>query len=748
MVAKKKLNHHVIFKTMRISFLFLIVISIAFNVNAQSRIEKLANEDYSTFNFSKAIARFQKVDPKNIEIWRKLAYSNEVLGKYKDAEFCWKKVAESGYASGEDMYQYAQSLKYSKKYNESQEWLKKANEKLDKDTRVQRNLNLEQGDYTELQKDKGNASVKHLSMNSEDQDFGPTIMGEQVVFASTRAIESPISRIWNWNGLPFLELYAADVLPNHDLGNIHPFQKRMKGKYHEGPASFNKNLDFVMFTRNNYGGRDKTGARGLQLYSSTKDEKGKWSKPAGINLNSSDYSVGHPSLTSDGKIMYFVSEMPGGIGGTDIYKSVLAANGTWSKPENLGKAINTEGNEMFPFYHESGLLYFASDGHQGLGGLDNFVAKLGEDGSVQDIINLGFPVNSSFDDFSIVFKSDMKSGYFASNRNGGSGNDDIYAVNVLKMWEFEKPITLIVKDSKGNLIGKQDIALNLGESTMMVTTSDDGKVTVDALTWKNVVALAERKTFFNSEVKFAANEMKKGDVVEIVMNPLPIFDVVGCVTDNSNNQPLSNVAIEWVNKKTGEVKKFTTNDKGEFNELLTKNVWTDTISYKVILSKNGYLSKVVSYDHILVEDGKVSVNKEANLAMEPLKVGADLGKLVQVNPIYFDLGKYEIRPDAAVELDKIVDLMNANPTMVIELGSHTDCRSSKAFNLKLSDNRAKASAEYIKKRITDPKRIYGKGYGESKLVNQCECEGKKLSMVCSEEEHQANRRTEFKLIKI
>ena len=722
--------------------------SIALNVNAQSRIEKLANEDYSSFNFSKAIARFQKVDPKNIEIWRKLAYSNEVLGKYKDAEYCWKKVAESGYASGEDMYQYAQALKYSKKYNESQEWLKKANEKLSQDSRVLRNLSLEHGDYAELQKDRGNAAVKHLTMNTEDQDFGPMIYGEQVVFASTRAIESPVSRLWNWNGLPFLELYVADVLPNHDLDNIHSFQNRMKGKFHEGPASFNKNLDFVMFTRNNYSGRDKSGARGLQLYSSTKDEKGKWSKPIGININSSDYSVGHAALSPDGKTMYFVSEMPGGMGGTDIYKSTITSNGTWTKPENLGKEINTEGNEMFPFFHESGLLYFASDGHQGLGGLDNFVAKLGEDGSVQDVVNLGAPVNSSFDDFSIVFKQDMKTGYFASNRNGGSGNDDIYSVNVLKMWEFEKPITLIVKDNKGNLLSKQNIELNINENIQTVATNEKGEAVVDALTWKNVTAHVERTAFFDSEVKFAANELQKGDKVEIVMNPLPIFDVVGVVTDKSNNQPLSDVKVEWVNNRTGEKMEFNTKSNGEFNELLTKNVWTDTLNYKVVLSKKGYLGKVVNYHHVLVEDGKVSVNKEADLAMEPLKVGQDLGKLIQVNPIYFDLGKFEIRPDAALELDKIVDLMNANPTMVIELGSHTDCRSSKAFNLKLSDNRAKASADYIKKKITDPKRIYGKGYGESKLVNQCECEGKKLSKVCSEEEHQANRRTEFKLVKI
>ena len=733
---------------MRISCLFLIVMSVALNVNAQSRIEKLANEDYSSFNFNKAIARFQKVDPKNIEIWRKLAYSNEVIGKYKDAEFCWKKVAESGFASGEDMYQYAQALKYSKKYSESQEWLKKANEKLANDSRVLRSLGKEQGDYTELQKDKGNATVKNLSMNTEDQDFGPMIYGEQVVFASTRALESPISRIWNWNGLPFLELYMGDVLPNHDLGNIQPFQKRMKGKYHEGPASFNKNLDFVMFTRNNYGGRDKTGARGLQLYSSTKDEKGKWSKPEGININSSDYSVGHAALTPDGKTMYFVSEMPGGIGGTDIYKSTFTANGSWSKPENMGKEINTEGNEMFPFYHETGLLYFSSDGHQGLGGLDNFVAKMGEEGNVQAVLNLGVPVNSSFDDFSIVFKGDMKTGYFASNRNGGKGNDDIYAVNVLKMWEFEKQITLIVKDTKGNLLGKQNIELKINETVQTVATNEKGEAVVDALTWKNVTARVERNTFFDSEVKFAANEMHTGDKVEIVMNPLPVFDLVGVVTDKSNNQPLADVMVEWVNTKTGEKKEFTTKANGEFSEILTKNVWTDTLNYKIVMSRKGYLGKVVNYRHVLVDEGKVAVNKEADLAMEPLKVGQDLGKMIQVNPIYFDLGKYDIRPDAAVELDKIVELMNANPTMVIELGSHTDCRSSKAFNLKLSDNRAKASADYIKKKITDPKRIYGKGYGESRLVNQCECEGKKLSMVCSEEEHQANRRTEFKLVKI
>jgi outer membrane protein OmpA-like peptidoglycan-associated protein/tetratricopeptide (TPR) repeat protein len=749
MVVKKKLNHLVIFRIMRfkkIVCLFLVLTSVM--SNAQSRLEKVANEEYNNFNYNIALNKFTKIDPKNIEIWRKMAYSNEVLGKYKESEMCWKKVAESGFASGEDMYQYAQALKYSKKYEESQAWLKKASEKMEKDTRIQRNLSLEQGNYSNLLKDQGNATVKLLSMNTEDEDFSPTLMGNQVVFASTRTIEAPVLRKWNWNGLPFLELYSGDVAPDDNIVNVRPFSSNLKGKYHEGPSAFNAQGDYVIYTRNNYEGRDKTGARGLQLFSAQKNAKGKWSKPVGLNINSSDYSVGHPALSADGKMLYFVSDMPGGFGGTDIYKSIRNSDGSWSKPVNLGKEINTEGNEMFPFYHESGMLYFASNGHQGLGGLDVFVAKFG-DNRVESVLNLGVPVNSSFDDFGFILKQDMKKGYFSSNRSHGKGNDDIYSVNVLKMWKFEKPIIIEVKDSLGNIIANQVIAIDLGEKGKVTGTTDaKGQWSTDALTWTNTVINVERPGFFVNEKNIDFNQKVKGDVISMVLNPLPIFDLFGIITDKSNNAPIGDVKVILTNLKTGEKKEIRTGKNGEIDEKVKSMVWTDTVKYSIAMSKPGYLGKEVKYESVLVGNGKVKFNDKADLSMEPIKVGTDLGKLIQINPIYFDLGKYDIRPDAALELDKVVAIMNTNPTMKIELGSHTDCRGSKASNMTLSDNRAKASAEYIKSRITDPSRINGKGYGESKLVNKCECEGKKESIVCTEEEHQANRRTEFKIVKI
>ncbi len=716
--------------------------------NAQSRLEKVANEEYNNFNYNIALNKFTKIDPKNIEIWRKMAYSNEVLGKYKESEMCWKKVAESGFASGEDMYQYAQALKYSKKYEDSQTWLKKASEKMEKDSRIKRNLSLEQGNYSQLLKDQGNATVKLLSMNTEDQDFSPTLMANQVVFASTRSIEAPILRKWNWNGLPFLELYAGDVAPDQDVVNVRLFSSNLKGKFHEGPASFNGQGDYVIYTRNNYSGLDKSGARGLQLFSSQKSENGKWSKPVGLNINNSDYSVGHPTLSADGKTLYFVSDMPGGIGGTDIYKSTRNSDGTWTKPMNLGKEINTEGNEMFPFYHESGMLYFASNGHQGLGGLDVFVAKLGEE-RVESILNLGVPVNSSFDDFGFILRQDLKRGYFSSNRPHGKGNDDIYSVNVLKMWKFEKPIIVEVKDSLGNAIANQVISIDLGTKGKISGTTDaKGQWTTDALSWTKTVFNVDRPGYFVSEKSVDMEQKNKGDVITLVLNPLPIFDLVGTITDKSNNAPISDVKVILTNLKTGEKKEIRTGKNGVIEEQVKSLVWTHTVKYLIALSKPGYLGKEVKYENVLVGNGKVKFNDKADLAMEPIKVGQDLGKLIQINPIYFDLGKYDIRPDAAMELDKVVAILNTNPTMKIELGSHTDCRGSKASNMKLSDNRAKASAEYIKSRITDPTRINGKGYGESKLVNQCECEGKQPAPVCTEEEHQINRRTEFKVVKI
>lgn len=215
-----------------------------------------------------------------------------------------------------------------------------------------------------------------------------------------------------------------------------------------------------------------------------------------------------------------------------------------------------------------------------------------------------------------------------------------------------------------------------------------------------------------------------------------------------NDQLLADDTNKIVDKKSGKVIfDGKTPGTSEFSQGLDGIKLNDELTYTITLSKEGYLTKVADFKHIVDKPGVINVHEKLDVSIGKVEIGTDLATLIDIKPIYFDLGKYIIRKDAAVELEKIVKVMNEYPSMVIQLGSHTDCRSSKDFNMKLSSNRAKASADYIKKKIKNPERIYGKGYGESKLKVNCPCEGAVKSN-CSEEEHQKNRRTEFIIMKM
>jgi outer membrane protein OmpA-like peptidoglycan-associated protein len=220
------------------------------------------------------------------------------------------------------------------------------------------------------------------------------------------------------------------------------------------------------------------------------------------------------------------------------------------------------------------------------------------------------------------------------------------------------------------------------------------------------------------------------------------------VTDASTKQPLGATKLKITDQKTGEVLIDTlTSITGDVMKGLTERKVGNQLSLVIELKKDGYLGKTVNFNHAITQPGIINVHEQLDLSLDKLDVGMDLAKLIDIKPIYFDLNKFNIRKDAAIELEKIVKVMNEYPSMVIELGSHTDCRASIAYNEKLSDNRAKASAAYIKSRITNPGRIYGKGYGEAKLIVDCPCEGT-MKSTCPEEEHQKNRRTEFVIMKM
>jgi len=714
------------------------LILFSFSLSAQKSKIKKAEKSYDEYSYEESIRKFEGITDKSVQIKRKLAESYYKTRNYIKAEEYYNQIVNSIESTSEDIYNYASVLAVNKKYQESEKWMVKFSELEQDDSRAKLYLN-NKGFYKFLLKDNAQYKIKNLDVNTQHQDFGTSYYMDKIVFASSRTKKGLIKRLWNWNELPFLDLFIAEVT-NSQLTNIKPFKKSFNKKYHEGPASYSKDGNYTVFTANNYKSKSKDGIIKLQLFTSKKDGK-KWEKAKPFKYNSNEYSVGHPYLTADGKKMYFASDMPGGYGGVDIYMTEMNAKGEWGIPKNLGNVINTEGNEMFPFVHEDGLLFFASDGLLGLGGLDIFVSFINE-ASFSAPKNLGVPVNSSFDDFAFIVNPKMKSGYFSSNREGGKGDDDIYSFKLLK--EFIPDVILkgTTKDEDGNILANTNIIIydENGNVLKEILSDKNGQFNFAVLP-NSVYKLESSKEKYITTIENVDLSEAKGDVEkDLILEKQSDFTLLCNINNKEDNTPVYGVKVTYIDNKTKASKTINTQDKGGFL-LKLKN---DSIDYTFILEKEGYAPKTITYTNILDKKGE----HKFNVSMQRIEIGEDLGKILNLNPIYFDLDKSFIRPDAKIELDKIVSIMNKYPNMVIELSSYTDCRASAIYNLKLSNRRAQASAHYIKTRISNPTRISGQGFGETKLVNDCGCESNRGKGIdCSEEQHQKNRRTEFKIIR-
>jgi outer membrane protein OmpA-like peptidoglycan-associated protein len=649
-------------KTIFITLLLFAGIGLTAGTQVKSRKELKGDKCFFIYAFEKAIDAYSHTKNLTTEGQRHLAESYHNIRRNAESECAYKKlVSLSEGVIPEDYYDYAMVLKNNGKIEESNNQMDTFYRLNPTDLRAA-DYNLHKSGLGNLQKDNGNFTVQHLDMNTDAQDFGTSYYKNSVVFASSRAKPKMVVRKYNWNGKPYLDVYISSV-ENNQLKDPDNFNKKMNGKLHDGPASFTKDGNFVAFTKNDYDVAKKDKTVELQIWFSTfKDNK--WSDPEPFSQNNTEYSVGQPCLSADGNTMYFTSDMPGGYGGSDIYRVTKTTGGEWGKPENLGNKINTEGDEMFPFYEENnGVFFFSSNGRFGLGGQDIFFCAL-NGSEFGTVINPGVPVNSASDDFAAVIDDKAAKGYLSSDRAGGSGDDDIYSFDILKL-DIGKQIRGIALDANGNSVPKTFITLTDDQGKLLdtLTTKEDGAFTFLAASGKNF-KLSGEKTGYADGV-------------------------------NSTNT---------------------------FGTALIVNA-------NVVLQKNTPV-----------------VTEIVPAVTEIVPVITDLAVTAALNSIYFDLNKYDIRPDAAKELDKIVKIMNDNPAMVVELRSYCDCRDTKEYNQVLSDNRATASADYIKKRITHPDRITGKGYGETHLVNGCDCDGDAAAN-CSEAEHQKNRRTEFIVIK-
>lgn len=641
--------------------LIFILTCIGFGLNAdaqeKSTREIKGDKQYFVYSFEKSIDYYSHTKNLTPAGQRRLAESYYNINQNFLAEEAYSKLMSNNQELvANDYFVFARLLKANGKNDQSFTVMDRFAELNPNDLRAKDYL-ANKSTLADLTKDNGKYIVKSLDVNTDADDFGPIYYKEKIVFSSTKSAPKMIVRNYNWTGKPFWNIYIADV-EDGQLKNAKNFDKSLNGNMHDGPASFSNNGTFMAFTRNNYSDKSTDKVVELQIHFSTfADEK--WSEPTPFILNNTEYSVGHPSLTSNGKTMYFTCDMPGGFGGADIYRTTKNDDGTWGKAENLGDKVNTESDELFPFIEEtSEMLYFSSNGRFGLGGLDVFVAKLNGT-TIQTVQNAGFPLNTVADDYAVIVNSTSTKGYVSSDRADGKGGDDIYAFD-MKVTEkeeviiVEKRIEGIAKDKNSNPLA----------NTFVTLFDDKGKV-LDTLTTQNDGAFT-----FNAETK----------------------------------------------------KNFTlTGKKEKYND---GSVDANTLS-----------------DEAIVKADIVLLTKKEVVA-EKIKVGEDLAKIVEFNNIYFDYDKYDIRKDAKGELAKIIEVMNDYPKMTVELGSHTDCRANNAYNQNLSNQRAKETADYIKKSITTPSRITSKGYGETKLLKNCPCSGDVVSD-CSEAEHQKNRRTEF-----
>ena len=479
--------------------------------------------------------------------------------------------------------------------------------------------------------------------------------------------------------------------------------------------------------------------------------EGKWNDPTPLPFSDPDTWYGCPAFSQDGKTLYFSSNKRGGKGGLDLFKASLDANGQWGKVTNLGESINTAGDEMFPFMAEDQRMYFASDGHPGLGGLDIFVANKDKDGNVA-VKNLGVPVNSRWDDFGIVFKT-LTDGYLSSNREGGKGDDDIYYFEILKPFRFTKTIKGKISDDKGNILaGNEILLLNVDASlSASAIAAEDGTFTFTIDTEDSIFyvqAVREKYETGKSEIINLATTDADEISTSLQLNKIPVFNLVIRVKNNRDNEPLSGVKLKIVDKNNQKTDLQETQWAGEFSKILEGFKMNQKISFEITLEKEGYQPKTISAEKILTAEG----NQIFELKIEPVKVekfetGIDIAKVINLKPIYFESASAKVNIESALILDQIVKVLNENPNMVIEINAHTDCRGPYNSNMALSDSRAKSCATYISSRITNPTRISGKGFGETKLINNCSCEGDQDSG-CSDEEHSQNRRTEFIIIKM
>lgn len=613
--------------------LFLMLAS----AHSQNKNTKQADKLFDSHQYVAAIDAYKQLDESlkgNAYVSKRIADGYYNIFNMEEAAKWYAKAVEQD-QDAETYYRYAQTLKSAGKYKEANIQMDKFSVLMPNDQRAKAHLKKPNYIPALASKDKL-FDMESVSVNDATySDFGPLLDNNgNVYFVSNRNTNNKKDK---WIDQPYLDIYQATLQSDGTLTNPENVSE-LNSVYHDGPVTVSTDGNTMFFARDGHSegvfkknkkSNSKIGQQGI--YKATKVD-GKWTNIQPVAFNSLEYSVSHPSLSKDGKTLYFASNMPGGLGDTDIWK--VSVNGdSYGQPQNLGAQVNSPQKEGFPFITEDNILYFSTTGRQGFGGLDIFRFDTTEQ---LDATNLGNPVNSKSDDFSFSLNLKYNIGFYASNRNG---SDDIYkAIPVCK-----------------------------------------------------AQAIAQ-------------------------------------VRDFKTGQPITQAQVAILDQHGNQISSSKTDLQGNVSFPVDCNT-----AYQFKVDKMNYETVTKPVPAV------VSGNSTVKIAMEPTEVIITDTEVI-LKPIYFDFNKSNITAQGALELDKLVKVMEQYPTMVIFVKSHTDTKGTASYNLKLSNQRAQSTVQYLISKGIHKSRISGKGFGFSEPKIDCK-------NTCSEQEDAQNRRSEFKIVK-
>jgi outer membrane protein OmpA-like peptidoglycan-associated protein/tetratricopeptide (TPR) repeat protein len=697
---------------------------------------------YTHLAYNEAIPYYEKVagtmnDPL---IYAELGDCYRRVKNPQQAVVYYAKAVNMSGATPQIKLRYAQTLLSLQKYQDAIPWLKQYQQQFPEDRRVANLIKgAEQapGIYGGIPE----GGTKFMNFNTDGNEFGPSIrQGDLLITADT--VISGRNKTDHWTGNPFYNMYAIKC---DSMGNTsEEFRKvgaDLNSKFHDGPVVFAADGKEAYFTRTNFVHRflvdnarkDAADVVHLQIMVANgyDNSSNKFGSIKPFQYNNKNYSTAHPAISPSGNVLVFASDMPNAEGGTDLYLCRREGKGEWSAPVNLGKNVNTEGEEMFPYLYDDNTLYFSSDGWPGLGGLDVYKSSWNPYDQVFSAPeHLGIPVNSAADDMSYTMAGNAS--YFASNRVAPKGGDNIYMFNRQKSF---LELTIIDEYSEKPVSGCT-VSLESVPDKRSLTTGSEGTLFARIYPQTNYMVRLNRLGYQPQVFDLSTVSNRSNDTIHKFIRLVPNTQIAynAVILDRATNQPIED---PWV-----VMTKVGSDQKSDSVMVPTGESFTGTMQtnaeYQVYAVKPNYYSD----EKFISTKGIIPGSNDAirdTIFMKKLEVGA----VIRIENIYYDYDKANIREDAKPSLNRLFDLMQQNTGIAIQINSHTDCRGSDPYNMKLSQARAASVVKFLNEKGVEGTRMQSKGFGESAPIDKCE-DCKK----CSEEQHQQNRRTEFQILKM